>query len=1032
MRNAVKAPGSNWYPTWYYGHVYGELSQERLDQGHRAYKHEGKDGVMVPEAPIVKFRSQTAWESQISEKHKAADMLFPQEMAQMGHDWVQGNGPRGAPFNTSMQFVAADDFDPEADDDDEQQSSQPARPVPAGIAPPVTPHAQGKAKAKARGKAESTNLPLPFKSEQGQGQAGEPQVQVKIEQGQGQAAQPQAGTPQKQSTGRGRKPKAWANLVDVEICSFSSSSEDSPLWNGVELATAIKHLENLEKEITKRIAVIAASKNPDLTEHQLCLKAVKRSTNVNLVLKAVQTKGLASKEFADAFDRAETCLLLSPLAEIAWPAWMKWARHRLLINDHCGDAMSWLQKIGSKALSRCGRKDVESEQQTFLSEFLSQALKLPEFKACVRTLTTLFQVASVPLILEHLSPDIAEFGCAMQQILEPEPQVLRERHAAYELAVGLFDDAEKFDSDMPDSQRYLCNLVLGFPKGRKLVDDARLLYDGLDRDLKLVEDFNKANCKFHAFMSGLEPLKAFHCSFLSLWVWSCLPVDRICHTLCCLVSLCLTQEVDMTIFQTSRSKDDLEVLGKVIAKLGETYAEAAQCSIEENMPDKTTAQGDVCKLLGLVHSTLFTASADLLIAEASEASVKAWFAKHHGNFMRVKAAIDYMSSSPLIFRTASDKFEQCVCIVSMVTWISRSMEATKEDLTQKESAAILSELAQLTTQAQKISGTDELCALVPLFGGSPFVAALSAPLLEAQANEIATLAEPLLSRLRGASVLKHFKDVHTRLCDKTVVDEKVISRLCQKAIDMRDTTLHKQVSYIHSIQQVSKSVLAASSHVHKYFSPTCKYADSKISEDHVACLRDMRKALKQFNDSHLQSGDFASRTGGRPMIRQHYTGFDGIIDPGAMHQSVEAETDRIQAVMASRWMSDLQTLESGIRRMCPQWQDQKEVLLDCPEMCAELMKNKHYRKIGGLSGEIGRAVKFLKCLHADGGPRLEGFTREKIASFKSTANFGVETVAYTYMVYHLYTVFPKIGCSETMTTRVAEVTYNIETRHHSK
>ena len=52
----------------------------------------------------------------------------------------------------------------------------------------------------------------------------------------------------------------------MEIASFSAAAEDSALWNGSELPTAIKNLESLEKEITKRIAAIAAAKNPDLHE----------------------------------------------------------------------------------------------------------------------------------------------------------------------------------------------------------------------------------------------------------------------------------------------------------------------------------------------------------------------------------------------------------------------------------------------------------------------------------------------------------------------------------------------------------------------------------------------------------------------------------------------------------------------------------------------------------------------------------------------------------------------------------------------
>ena len=42
---------------------------------------------------------------------------------------------------------------------------------------------------------------------------------------------------------------------------------------------------------------------------------------------------------------------------------------------------------------------------------------------------------------------------------------------------------------------------------------------------------------------------------------------------------------------------------------------------------------------------------------------------------------------------------------------------------------------------------------------------------------------------------------------------------------------------------------------------------------------------------------------------------------------------------------------------------------------------------------------------------------------------GVETVAYTYFVYHVVNIFPKIVCPATMRARVAEVKYNVENNH---
>ena len=130
----------------------------------------------------------------------------------------------------------------------------------------------------------------------------------------------------------------------------------------------------------------------------------------------MQTKGLSFPEFSEVFDRAKTDLVLAPAVEIELPRYMKWSRQRIAINECSSSSMTWLQKIGTKALAECGIVDAENEQQTFLAEFLASRLKLPEFKACVKALVNLFNIDAVPLLLEHFVLDLVEFVCCMQQM----------------------------------------------------------------------------------------------------------------------------------------------------------------------------------------------------------------------------------------------------------------------------------------------------------------------------------------------------------------------------------------------------------------------------------------------------------------------------------------------------------------------------------------------------------------------------------------------------------------------------------------
>ena len=486
IKSSIKAPGNSWYPDWYYKQVIGELTEERMKEGHRLHVHEGKNGVWVPDAPIVRFRESTSWVSQLQDRHKADEALDQDALLQVGTDFVQGNTPGGV--GASSGLTLEDTFNP-LDEDDNATSPVPKagqQPVPLRTDPPVmptmsdptSPQPQATPKGRARAKAKvpsQLQCPVP-KPEQQDDQAGK-------------SATPQKG-------GRGRKPKAWANLVDVELSCFAKAEEHSNLWNGQELPTKIKNLISLEKEINKRLATIAAAKTPDEHERQLCQAAVKKATNVICVLEAVQSKGLASEELAEAFDRAQTSLVLAPAAHVEWPSYIKWSRQRLHINSHTGDATSWVQKIGTGALTECGVKNVQLEQQTFLSEYLSQALKMPELKACMQHLLALVGRAALPQLQKNLDEDITEFCFCLSEKLDPPLRELQARYSALNCAVALFNDAEDMNSDLPDCQRYLCNLVLGFPKGRKLVDDAKVLAHDLHRDLQLLKGYDVAATKF--------------------------------------------------------------------------------------------------------------------------------------------------------------------------------------------------------------------------------------------------------------------------------------------------------------------------------------------------------------------------------------------------------------------------------------------------------------------------------------------------------------------------------------------------------
>ena len=166
------------------------------------------------------------------------------------------------------------------------------------------------------------------------------------------------------------------------------------------------------------------------------------------------------------------------------------------------------------------------------------------------------------------------------------------------------------------------------------------------------------------------------------------------------------------------------------------------------------------------------------------------------------------------------------------------------------------------------------------------------------------------------------------------------------------------------------------------------------------------------------------------MDEDHYTALDGGILTGSIHKSVAEEVTRFEEHVGDAWTRDFTVLADGIRGMCPDWTDHRETLLDNSELVQLMLSNKHYKKIGGLAGEIQEALRHLKVLHADDRGRV--VSKEIADQAKNAATFGIETVAYTYMAHHLLAVFPSILDLQTMATRVAEVKYQIEHSHKVK
>ena len=85
-----------------------------------------------------------------------------------------------------------------------------------------------------------------------------------------------------------------------------------------------------------------------------------------------------------------------------------------------------------------------------------------------------------------------------------------------------------------------------------------------------------------------------------------------------------------------------------------------------------------------------------------------------------------------------------------------------------------------------------------------------------------------------------------------------------------------------------------------------------------------------------------------------------------------------------------------------------DTLLTNKELCKTLLGNTdNYQRIGPLCTELTDLVKLFKNLHSDGHGVVINPGLLKLA--KEREKLGVETVAYTYILFYVRNEFPKIS-----------------------
>ena len=183
----------------------------------------------------------------------------------------------------------------------------------------------------------------------------------------------------------------------------------------------------------------------------------------------------------------------------------------------------------------------------------------------------------------------------------------------------------------------------------------------------------------------------------------------------------------------------------------------------------------------------------------------------------------------------------------------------------------------------------------------------------------------------------------------------------------------------------------------------------------VLNLRSRHGVYSNFMQNHVVSELFPEQ--GNDLT--HVSDLKGVVNPEILHARIGQEVADTLGVFSSSWSSDLQSMIADLDKSCPRWEPHRESLLDHPDMTKAMCENKRYGNIGPVCQELRTQLKLLKAMHTDNMmPLIDAGLGLRC---KSAADFGVETVAFTYCLFTLTVTLPALDNQTLITNAVQKM-----------
>ena len=297
---------------------------------------------------------------------------------------------------------------------------------------------------------------------------------------------------------------------------------------------------------------------------------------------------------------------------------------------------------------------------------------------------------------------------------------------------------------------------------------------------------------------------------------------------------------------------------------------------------------------------------------------------------------------------------------------------------------------------------------------------IAKPLHAEGAEAVAKLKEAVgaaLTPLGGNSFSVMGDEVQIEMLNYLVnldIESAVVSTL-DWAATASDLKLTVQGQYFHSLLELAKA-LAKARAIAKTALGKAKNEGEEISQEQVDMVLNLRSrhgVYSNFMQNHVVSDLFPEQ--GNDLT--HVSELKGLVNPAVLHARMGQEVADTLGVFSSSWSSDLQSMIADLDKSCPRWEPHRESLLDHPDMTKAMCENKRYGNIGPVCQELRTQLKLNKAIHTDRGmPMIEA---ELESRCKSAADFGVETVAFTYCLFTLTVTLPALD-NQALITNVVQ------------